>query len=128
MPHSEFCTDCGATLHPSADGTDCPPCPVCGSVRRTIGASINESAVARDGLRLRAKRQGEKGFYTDRRTEPSYSADLQKMVHLERIIDHDANLYSEKVTTYEDQRVIHECHEALSDHQGHGSAKPKAAT
>ena len=97
-------------------------------MRRTIGVSVNESAVARDGFKLRAKRQGEKEFYIEMRSEPSYSVDLQKMVHHERIVDRDADQYFEKVTTYEDQRVIHECHEALSDHQGHGSAKPRTAT
>lgn len=89
---------------------------------------MNESVVARDGYRLKAKRKGQPGYYFDGRSAPSYSVELQKLVHLERIVDRDSDNYYEKVTTYEDQKVIHECHEALSDHQGHGSAKPRTAT
>ena len=126
MAYSEFCTDCGNALESTgATGDSSRSCPACGSIRRTLSASVTESVIARDGMRMKAKRPGQKEPYLETRSEPSYSVDLQKYVHLERVVDRDADRYSEKVTIYEDQSVIHECNEALSEHQNHGSAKPK---
>jgi hypothetical protein len=41
------------------------------------------------------------------------------------VIDRDNNRYFEMVTDYESGEIIHHCEEPLSEHQGHGSAKPK---
>jgi hypothetical protein len=126
MAYSEWCTECGNALESTGAAGESPrPCPACGSIRRTLSASVTESVIARDGMRMKAKRQGQKEPYFEARSEPSYSVTLQKHVHLERVIDRDADRYSEKVTIYEDQSVMHECNESLSEHQNHGSAKPK---
>ena len=56
---------------------------------------------------------------------PSYSIARKKLVHRERLIDHDNDHYKERVTDYETGEVIHEDESKLSQHIGHGSAKRK---
>jgi hypothetical protein len=41
-----------------------------------------------------------------------------------RLIDRDGNWYDEVVTDSEGQ-VVHECHEPLTDHEGHGAARTR---
>jgi hypothetical protein len=101
------------------------PCEKCGSVKRTIHVSIEETVVARDGLEVKARRAGEKKPYVEGRGIPSHSRKLDKVVHHQRLIDRDKNLYRETVTDYESGAIIHHCEEPLSQHRGHGSAKPK---
>ena len=56
-----------------------------------------------------------------------YSRSLEKLVHLERVIDRDNDQYFERVTDYETGEVIHHCKEPLSQHLGHGSDRQKKA-
>lgn len=42
-----------------------------------------------------------------------------------RNIDREHNTYDEKVVDEETGQVLHECHEPLSDHRGHGSARTR---
>nr|WP_314656407.1 hypothetical protein [uncultured Fusobacterium sp.] len=46
-----------------------------------------------------------------------------KFSFLKRIIDRNNNLYGEEIHNKETGDIIHECHEKLSEHIGHGSAK-----
>jgi hypothetical protein len=43
----------------------------------------------------------------------------------QRVIDRLANWYHERVTDPTTGAVVHECDEPLTQHRGHGSAKPK---
>jgi hypothetical protein len=54
-----------------------------------------------------------------------WSAGLGKFVHKSVAADKNTDAYHEQVTDIESGTVIHECHESLRDHQGHGSAKFK---
>ncbi|MFZ5522787.1 MAG: hypothetical protein ACOY9D_01715 [Pseudomonadota bacterium] len=124
MPNSETCTDCGLPLEstPLVNG-QYHPCPDCGSVRRTFGVAAEENATVRDGVGLKAKRLGEKKPYIETLSVPSFSDKKQKVVHHERIIDRDKDLYFEQVTDYETEEVIHRNEEPLSAHRSHGTAK-----
>jgi hypothetical protein len=104
------------------------PCSKCGETARTIHASIVESVTIRDGLAVKAKRQGEKKPFIEDMGVPSFSHSLQKVVHRHRVIDRDNDLYVERVTDYETGEIIHECQEPLSSHVNHGSAKKKSGT
>ena len=42
------------------------------------------------------------------------------------MIDREADTYDETVTDPESGEIVHECHEPLSEHRGHGSAKRSA--
>jgi len=56
-------------------------------------------------------------------------ADLQhstgKFVQKDRIIDKDRDHYFERVVDPSTGEVIHHCEEPLSQHWGHGSARPR---
>jgi hypothetical protein len=74
---------------------------------------------------MKAKRPGQKKPYVETLSMPSHSRSRGKVVHHERLIDRDNNQYEEKVTDYETGEVIHRQVEPLSEHRGHGSARPK---
>lgn len=48
-----------------------------------------------------------------------------RMVKKSRLIDKENNWYEETIVDPKTGDVIHETKEKLSDHYGHGSAKPK---
>ena len=122
------CSDCGQPLTSATNEAEARvPCPRCGSTKRTINVSIIESVVVRDGLGMKAKRPGQKKPYVESLSMPSHSRKTGKAVHHERLIDRDNNRYEEKVTDYETGEVIHHHVEPLSEHVGHGSAKPRKA-
>jgi hypothetical protein len=121
------CGECGVILAQARTEAEAAlPCPACGSTRRSIGVGIIESAVARDGIGMKAKRVGQKKPFVESLSLSSLSGRLGKLVHHERLIDRDNNVYHEKVTDYETRTVIHEQKEPLSVHIGHGSDKNKA--
>jgi hypothetical protein len=94
-------------------------------LRRTIHVSITETVTTRGGISVKAKRQGQSRPYIEDRGIPSYSVNRGKTVLREQVIDRDNDRYFERVTDYDTGEVIHECEEPLSEHRGHGSAKPK---
>lgn len=120
------CADCGAEV----DGSDDTPeqritCSRCGSTKRNYHVSVSATVIARDGIGMKAKRPGEKKPYIEDLSAPDHSRSLGKLVHRARVIDRANDKYFEKITDYESGEVIHHCEEPLSQHQGHGSAKPK---
>jgi hypothetical protein len=118
------CGDCGTSLAQARNEAEAAlPCPACGSTRRNIFAEIVESVNLRDGIGMKAKRVGQKKPFVESLSVPSHSRSLGKLVHHERLIDRDKNLYYEKVSDYENGTVIHENKEPLSEHIGHGSDK-----
>ena len=48
-----------------------------------------------------------------------------KLVRKEWRFDRDTDEYFERVTDIESGEVLHQCIEPLSQHQGHGTAKPQ---
>jgi hypothetical protein len=119
-----FCSKCEFPVDITKDKEKCrAPCPGCGATGRTINVDIHDTAIARDGYELKAKRPGQKKPYAEERSIPSYSHSRKKTVHHQRLIDRDNDNYHERVTDYETGEVIHECKEPLSQHTNHGSAK-----
>jgi ribosomal protein S27AE len=124
--YTSECADCGAEVDGSGDKPEQrTPCNKCGSTKRNHQVSVSETMILRDGIGVKAKRSGEKKPYIEDLGVPDYSRSLNKVVHRARIIDRDNDRYFEKITDYESGEVIHQCEEPLSQHQGHGSAKPK---
>jgi hypothetical protein len=120
------CGNCAAPLQTArTEAEAATPCPSCGSTLRNVFVSIEETATARDGIGMKAKRAGQKKPFVESLSMPSRSRSLDKLVHHERLIDRDNDLYIEKVTEYETGKVIHQQTHALSEHIGHGSAKKK---
>ena len=124
MANDLTCSDCGRAIDPLSETPETPvPCIACGGTRRSISASIVESATLRDGLEVKAKRPGQKKPYIEDRGVPSFSRRLKKIVLHERRIDRDNDRYFERVSDYESGEIIHHQEEPLSAHRGHGGAK-----
>jgi hypothetical protein len=120
------CSVCKTVIDASRDTPDSrAPCPTCGGLRWSIHVSITETVTARGGIGVKAKRQGQSRPYIEDRGIPSYSASRGKTVLREQVIDRDNDRYFERVIDYDTGEVIHKCEEPLSEHRGHGSAKPK---
>ena len=120
------CAACGQRLAQARTEAEAAlPCPACGSTGRNIFVSVTEAVVLRDGVGMKAKRVGQKKPFVESISVPSHSRKLGKLVHHERLIDRDNNLYHEKVTEYESGTTIHEQKEPLSEHVGHGSDRRK---
>jgi hypothetical protein len=56
--------------------------------------------------------------------EPSYYRDGEKWVHRVVNADRREDRFDEVVTDPDTGEVIYECHEPLSQHRGHGDARP----
>ena len=120
------CGNCGKKLDEDAHGPvdTRKPCPDCGSTARRFSEHLRATVVLRSKLGAKARHPDQrKPFH-----EQVVGADLQhksgRSMHKERIIDRENDWYSEAVTDPETGEVIHECHEPLSKHQGHGSPRP----
>jgi hypothetical protein len=101
------------------------PCPQCGSLSRVYSAAIQETFHLRDKIGMKAKRGGKGKPFIETVTGEELHRKTGKWNHIERIIDHENNLYSETITDPDTGSIIHQCKELLSEHKNHGSAKKK---
>ncbi len=101
-------------------------CPACGAKKRTYTKHLLARTVFQAGVSLKAFENGVRKPFIRLTTIPSFSFKLQCWVHLYRLLDRRHDVYHEVVTDQKDGTVIHECHEPLSAHKGHGSARKSA--
>lgn len=119
------CGDCGLRLY---EDTSVPtetrlPCPVCGSMARSIHVTIHGTVTIREKLGMKGRHaDGGKPFI-----EQVHGDDLHRDTgtwrHLSRVIDRENDLYYEVVKDPVTGEVLHECREPLSEHRGHGATK-----
>jgi DNA-directed RNA polymerase subunit RPC12/RpoP len=122
-----YCGKCKTELDESSDsGVNRKPCPRCGSKSRNFVEQLRVSAKALAGMRAKHRRGSGKPIW-ESRNEPSFSKKSSRLVRHERTIDRENDLYREVVTDLETGKIIHQCKESLSEHVGHGSAKPSTA-
>lgn len=118
------CAECRAGLDEPPFGLSYPPCPRCGS--RAVVMNIVDEVRVQDRLKATAKddrqRSGKKVRW-EVIQGAEQSRDSGRWVEKSRLIDRDANRYSERITDLETGEVLRDCQEPLSQHQGHGSAK-----
>ena len=88
-----------------------------------IHISISETITARDSFKLRKKSPGFKGFVVEVIGGWFSSRLCKDGVNLSRSLDKKNDEYHEVVKDYRTGKVVHESHEKLSEHTGHGSAK-----
>lgn len=125
------CSDCGESLDPAVHGVgEKLPCPNCGSLKKTIGLSIVEDAGISIKEALRGKvKDVTKPAKSKLRQDFFIGDDLHrssgKWNKKERYINKDEDTYKEVVIDPTTGEIIHHCEEPLSQHQGHGDAKPK---
>ena len=120
------CKSCGASLNdePTPGSADCAVCPACGSKLRLFKKDLSGSVSFRAGVRGVAYGASKSKWFAKFRSEPSFYRRLgiwaQRLMSLNKKTDS----YSETVTNPETGEVIHHCSESLSEHTGHGSARP----
>jgi hypothetical protein len=94
-----------------------------------MGLGVAESAAIRESFEIRVRRGGKLGrpALEQRQGDDHFAAEgrwVQKM----RRIDREGDQYDEVITDPETGRILHEKHERLSDHRGHGSARGNGNT
>ncbi len=90
-----------------------------------INISLHANTSVKTNLRLRCKRKGFKKFISEflEGWFPSGDRKLKDGVHKTRSVDKEKDTYDEVIKEAKAGKVIHKCHEKLSDHIGHGDAK-----
>jgi hypothetical protein len=123
------CSDCGEPLESHVYGCiENLPCPRCGSFKKAIDLSIVEAVAIKESLRGKVKDSTKTGK-SKLRQELLVGDDLHRnsgeWYKKERYINKDNDTYKEVVTNPKTGEIVHHCEEPLSQHKGHGSAKPK---
>jgi len=96
---------------------------------RSYTVTITDGIVFYDGHRARAKNPvlpSAKKLRFDTYSGVEHSHKYGKLVRVHRTIDKDKDWYSEQVVDLQTGEILHECNEPLSQHVGHGTAKPRS--
>ena len=123
------CEECSRTLDEPHDLAPerRSPCP-CGSLERHVYLNVHDEVRAHEAVALKA-RHGDTGRPF---REIKAGDDLHKQTGrwnvLWRLIDHDEDLYEERIIDGETGAVIRDVREPLSQHRGHGSAKHSSSS
>jgi hypothetical protein len=117
------CGKCGAVL----SSPDPATCPQCGRALSEIHLLVDEEISLTLREKLHAKvRYGQPGEIAPH-LETTAGDDLQRSsgrwLHLERRVDREKDLYTEKLTDPETGEVMRDVRERLSEHRGRGAAK-----
>lgn len=107
---------------PSADRQ---PCPQCGSLQRAFQQSIEGATPIHAALQAKGKRGGRGKPFIELFSGDQISAATGRWKRKLRVIDRERDHYQEEVRDAETGVVEHAQEEPLSQHWGHGSAKPK---
>jgi phage FluMu protein Com len=117
------CTQCNGTFARYGTVEDISICPECGSTSLVHEIIIEDSAKGHEKGMIKGKHGGSGRPFR----ESTFGDDLHRKtgrwMDLERVIDRDNDKYKERIVNPETGKVIHECEEPLSKHQGYGSAK-----
>lgn len=121
-----LCGKCGAVLGEGSDLAveDRRPCPSCGSLARRFELKLEGSVGLHSSLGLKARHAGERRPFLEHFSGGDFSTRWRRWMDKLRRIDREGDRYDEVVTDPETGEVIHETHEPLSEHPGHGSARP----
>ena len=116
----QYCQEC----HQKKESNYCDHCQK--ETNSFFKVNIFDTATAKESLKLKQKQQGIGGWRKEvfQGFKPSDKEDVfPDGVELHRNIDREKNQYDEVVKDYKTCIIAHECHEPLSEHVGHGSAK-----
>ena len=130
------CKSCGAVLPSDWSQLESQPCPRCGSDSLLFRLRVDSSVRIRDLFRgevrdpdyeLDRRKKGKRGKKLLARevkvgSEPR-GDQPGKWVNVYQDTNRKHDTYDKKVTDEETGQVLRECHEPLSAHRGHGSAK-----
>jgi hypothetical protein len=101
---------------------DRQPCPNCGSRDRKIALAVHDESAPRDGVRMKHKRPGVKGYLLQATMDmPGVQRSTGRPNRLTRIFDKNTDSYEELVIDEGTRGVLHQQSHRLSEHMGHGS-------
>lgn len=125
------CADCSSAL-PEEWVSDAAErqCPNCGSLKKLVRVELRDEVRVEVHDSLRGKVKDPSRRSKDKVRKDFFSGDdLRKSdgtwMTKERVLDRDNDSYMEKVVDPKTGEVVHFTQEPLSQHLGHGSAKPK---
>lgn len=104
------------------------PCPACSGTARVWSINVADAVQVRDNMKAKSKRDtfpSKKKVRLELQTGEEIRRDGRGWVTKDRIIDHDADSYIEKVVDSDTGLVLRDVAEPLSEHRGHGSARRK---
>ena len=87
--------------------------------------TLSEQVSVHEELKLKARRAGKTKPFREVVSGDDLRKEDRKWMDKRRVIDREADAYDEVVVDPQTGKTIHECHEALSEHRGHGSAKTR---
>ena len=119
------CQGCYARIDESLKDQPPEPCPICGSTIRDVDLTITDTSESHEKIGFQAKMPGFKKTRREAIWGDEKFVDQNKWVHKERVIDRENNQYIEVVEDSITGEIIRQCHEPLTQHFGHGSAKHK---
>lgn len=125
------CATCGQDLdgHVFGAAEVRPPCSKCDSVARELAVKISEEISGWDTVGVRG---GRRRYEPGGRKRPYVEAVFGKrqltvstghVAARTKVENRRDDLYSEVVKNVETGEILHECHEPLSEHKGHGTAR-----
>ena len=119
------CGNCGIELKgsPNTLPDDRRDCPSCGSMLRHFSVSISETITVQSTLALKGRHATGGRPFIEQKVGDDLQRKSGRWMRLERVIDRAKNWYREVVTDRETGKIVRQCDEPLSDHQGHGTAK-----
>lgn len=123
-----YCADCGVErLGPGIEGASgtSTPCPNCGATGLQRRVFLTDTVHMRDGLagRSRGLRDGVRKDLQKWKQGTELYRKEGRWHEVRRLIDHLNDWYDEVITDEQTGQVVHECHEPLSQHRGHGGAR-----
>ena len=124
MLNQRNCAECNAELFEDTT-LALLPCPNCGSLTRSLFATITETIRIADGYRTKQKRPGMKRPVVEQRNEPSFFVKDNEWHRRHMVIDRENDLYVEHITRMSTGEVILDKQEKLSEHLGHGDDKSR---
>lgn len=127
MSTKVFCSRCNTVLNedPSIQASQRIPCPSCGSISRRVEVFSSDSGRGMETVKLKARHQGKGEPFIEQVSGADLHRNSNEWTNIERIIDRENDIYMEVITDSKTGKIIHQCIEPLSEHQGHGSAKRK---
>ena len=126
------CLNCGTVLPSDWGLLEHQPCPKCGSDCLRTHLQFADRIVSRDLAKGKVKDPNYKPKKPGRSKKPSREFKVGtepqkgrpgKWACVYRDINRERDTYDEKVVDEETGKVLNECHEPLSVHTSHGSAK-----
>jgi hypothetical protein len=117
------CRNTGGEEFRLPDGTH--RCPKCGSTDLDIHLTLSGQVSVHSKLGRKARRAGEKKPFLEAVSGDDLRKRDGRWMKKKRVIDREADTYDEIVIDPQAGETVHECHEPLSGHRGHGSAKTR---